>query len=110
MSNNPDIKDKYQTDLAVVRALVSDFDPSGFITLLKCGSDEYDDMNKGVLQMIYASKSRQEIQDYMVDQCENYYGFPSVSGLSEPHMSNSFHDLDKVLDGLEHHFGNSASQ
>ncbi|MFN9325972.1 MAG: hypothetical protein ACK6A5_11380 [Flavobacteriales bacterium] len=46
----------------------------------------------------------------MVDQCENYYGFPSVSGLSEPHMSNSFHDLDKVLDGLEHHFGNSASQ
>lgn len=109
MSDNSHIKAKYQRDMDVVRAFVNEFDPCGFIHF-GCPSDEYDSMNGDVLRMIYDGKPRQEIKDHMVHKIEHYYGTPDLSVLDEHHKSEFYRDLNKVLDGLEQHFGNPVSQ
>jgi hypothetical protein len=95
MSDNSDIKAKYQRDMDVVRALMNQFDPCGLINA-GAPSDEYDCMNGGVLRMVYDKKPRQEIREYMVHD--------------EPYKSEFFRDLDEVLDGVENHFANKVPQ
>ena len=109
MSNNSHIKAKYHHDMEVVRALVNQFDPCGLIHA-GAPSDEYDYMNGGVLRMVYDRKHRQEIMDYMVHEIEHHFGTPDLSVLGEPYKTEFYRDLNKVLDGLEQHFGNPVSQ
>ena len=108
MSNNSHISAKYQRDMDVVRGLVNEFDPCGLIHT-GAPSDEYECMNGGVLRMVYDRKLRLEIKDYMVHEIEHHFGTPDLSVLDEPHTSEFFRDLDKVLDGLEHHFGSTIN-
>jgi hypothetical protein len=109
MSDNSDIKAKYQRDMDVVRALMNQYDPCGLINA-GAPSDEYDCMNGGVLRMVYDKKPRQEIREYMVHEIEHHFGTPDLSVLDEPYKSEFFRDLDEVLDGVENHFANKVPQ
>ena len=105
MSDNSHIKAKLQRDMTVVRSLINEFDPCGLINA-GAPSDEYDCMNGGVLRMVYDRKPLQEIKDYMVHKIEHHFGTPDLSVLDEPYKAEFYRDLDKVIDGLEHHFNN----
>ena len=71
MTDKKDLKNKYQADIQVVRRLVNQFDPCGFVSY--CGDEEYDDMNNQILSYFYDNKTRQQIRDMILDKIQNYY-------------------------------------
>ena len=68
---------------------------------IKASHDEYDRLTNQILSLIYTKKSRNEIQDFFVDQIINYYGTPDLNVLEEPYKSKYYSDLETLLEKLE---------
>jgi hypothetical protein len=78
----------------------ADFDPCGFIHY-GAPIDEYDCLTNQLLSAAYASKTRNEIKDLILHEIEHHFGTPDLEILDEPHKTNFYNDIEKLIDKLE---------
>jgi hypothetical protein len=99
------VKQKYNTDFAVLTKLVNSFDPCG---LIKGGapSDEYDCLTQQILSSIYNKKSRQEIKQLITHEVDHHFEMP----VEEKYKANFNDSIDKFLSTLEQTFNSTNAQ
>jgi hypothetical protein len=95
-----DLKHQFKEDFNKVQEFVNDFDPCG---LINSGApiDEYDCLTNQLLSAIYSGKQRTEIKGLISREIIEHFGAPDLDRLDEPHKTNFYNAMEKLIDKLE---------
>ncbi|MBX3240064.1 MAG: hypothetical protein KIT80_22470 [Chitinophagaceae bacterium] len=103
-----DLKHKFKQDFDIAQSFVNEFDPCRLI-YAEAPIDEYDCLTTQLLSAVYSSKTRTEIKDLILHEIEHHLGAPDLETLAEPHKTEFYNDIEKLIDNLKQHIEKKPS-